>query len=506
MGMRDPVALAGYGKIGIKKYNSIMRIRIIDIFKAALGLGLIPAAVMLSVIDARAQISGSWEGKLSVTPQASLRLVLNFTKDSEGKTSVTLDSPDQNAYGIPAEAGYISADSVSVSMPKLMASYSGRLKDGELKGKFAQGPMSFPLDLKPAKKLNRPQTPEAPFPYAEKEVSFTQNVYDDYALTGTLTLPAGYNKNTPAVVMVTGSGTHNRDEEILGHRPFAVIADYLARNGIASLRYDDRGYDNGGGGVSAATSETFARDAGAALGLLRKEGFKKAGILGHSEGGMIAFMLAGGRLNADGKDFNEKNANDESACSKNDKETLPDFIVTLGAPAVRGDSLLLDQNRALLEGNMDKETIEAYIKALGAVYDIKIASGNEAASEVLDSLCASWPSTSVYARLKANLKNIASDRNPWLNYFIKYSPAESIMETKCPALALYGEKDLQVRPSLNAVEMRRLNQGVDVMVYPRLNHLFQHALTGSPTEYGQIEETISEEVLADMVEFIKKLK
>lgn len=432
-----------------------------------------------AVTYAEQPVCGSWCGSLNVTPQMKLKLVLNFL-EKDGVWNVTFDSPDQNAYDIPCKVNFLSADSVNVSVAGIGANYAARLEDGVLHGTFRQGFAQLPLDMSPGKGKEEPkrtQMPAPPFPYTTQEVCFTSNPYDSYALTGTLTLPEKYNLETPVVVMVTGSGIQNRDEEVMGHRPFAVIADYLARHGIASLRYDDRGY-GADTPMSGLTTETFARDAWGAVNFLKSRKFENIGMLGHSEGGEIAFMLAS-------------------------RKDGPKFIVTIGAPAVRGDSLLVDQNKALLEATGTPQTVtDNYAKALEELYAAKIA-GNKAID--VDAITAAWASTPVYIQLRENLRKIASDRNEWLEYFISYSPAQAIASINIPALALYGEKDMQVRPGLNAEKVRSLNPNVDVRVYPSLNHLMQHAVTGLPAEYTTIEETFSPEVLADIASFINSL-
>ena len=239
--------------------------------------------LLLTASTARAQhLHGTYTGKLSVGFQ-KLTLVLNVAADG----STTLESPDQTDQKIPAVTDFLSADSVAVSVPALQASYRARLVGNELQGQFMQGGMSLPLTLKAgAMQRRRPQTPVAPFPYKTEEVTFT-NAQDGATLAGTLSLPAqGESERGLVLLMVTGSGQQNRDEELMGHKPFAVIADYLARHGIATLRYDDRATAaSTGGDVANATSEDFARDAEAGIRFLRQTGrFKTVGILGHSEG------------------------------------------------------------------------------------------------------------------------------------------------------------------------------------------------------------------------------
>ncbi|MDE5901194.1 MAG: alpha/beta hydrolase [Muribaculaceae bacterium] len=431
-------------------------------------------------------ISGAWRGTLKITPQVELRIVFNFKVGDDGKPSVTLDSPDQGAYGIAGEVNFISSDSVNVAVRRIGLTFAGRKHDGKLIGKCSQGAMSTDLDLSPGTvELKRPQTPKPPYPYTTKEVQIS-NPTDNVTLAGTLTLPDGYTNETPAVIMVTGSGLQNRDEEIFGHKPFAVIADYLARNGIVSLRYDDRGYGDSSGDGKNATTEDFAKDAKAALEYMRaEEMFNNIGVLGHSEGATIAFMLG----------------------SKDDSELFvkPSFIIAIGAQAVRGDMVLIDQSATILrQENMPTDLVTDYVEALHKMYELKIMKGNSIASDCIEAICSDWGNTPVHASLKANLEKIASDSTPWLNFYIGFSPAESIANTDCPIFVLYGEKDIQVRPELNMPQMQRLAPKATVKLYPGLNHLFQHAQSGAVQEYGMIEETIAPEVLKDIADYIMK--
>ena len=447
-------------------------------------VAFIVACCMVNAMAHDKNISGVWHGTLKITPQVKFKIVFNFKTGEDGNPSVTLDSPDQGAYGIAGEVNFISSDSVNVAVRRIGLTFAGRKHDSKLIGKCSQGAMSTNLELSPGTvELKRPQTPKPPYPYITKEVKFN-NLSDNVTLAGTLTLPKSFTEATPVVVMVTGSGLQNRDEEIFGHKPFAVISDYLARNGIVSLRYDDRGYGKSSGDGKNATTEDFARDAKTAMEYLRKEmKFKNVGILGHSEGTAVAFMLG---------------ADNNSGLFSN-----PNFIIAIGAQVVRGDSLLIDQSATMLEqGNMPADIVSDYVEALHKMYELKISEGNNMAVENIEAICANWVNTPVHTSLKANLKKIAADNNPWLNYYICFSPAESIADTDCPVFVLYGEKDIQVRPELNMPQMQRIAPKATVKLYPKLNHLFQHAHTGAVQEYGTIEQTISPEVLQDIVDFI----
>ena len=392
------------------------------------------------------ELIGSWSGKLDLGV-IKLTLVLHL-EQADGYVVVTLDSPDQNAMGIGTFKEFLSDDSLAVKVEQLNLTYRARLKEGKLDGTFSQNGLSIPLVMtRGLPEVKRPQHPKPPYPYETEEVSFT-NEADGATLAGTLTWPLGYDKQAkqkPVVVLlVSGSGQQNRDEELLGHKPFLVIADYLARQGIASLRYDDRATGASvGGDVKNATTKDFARDAAAGLDFLRgKKAFSKVGLLGHSEGGAIAFMLSA------------------------QKKT--DFIVSLAGPGVKGDTLLAAQGNRIysLSGMPANLTVEKYRQQ----------------KEVQDM--------------------------PWLRWYIDYDPADDIRKTRCPVFALNGEADVQVIASQNLTAIQQLlpkSKKNLVKVYPGLNHLFQHCTTGLITEYGQIEETISPEVLSDIVQWMKGL-
>lgn len=393
-------------------------------------------------VSAQYTMDGVWTGKLNVGPQ-TLTLVLHVAHEASGNAVCSLDSPDQGAMNIPVKSDYCSADSISISLEQLGLSYQGRLKGDEIVGTFTQG-TAFPLTLKRGEEtLKRPQNPMEPFPYKTEEVTFT-NAADKATLAGTLSYPTDYKKGkTPVVLMVTGSGQENRDEEVFGHKPFLVIADYLARHGVASLRYDDRGFGKStGGDVKHATTADFARDAASGIEFLRTlKCFSKVGVLGHSEGGSIAFMLG-----AKGK---------------------VDFVISMAGIGARGDTALTAQANRLLELSgqpMRLSTLQYHVNA--------------------------------YMK-----------KSPWLNFFMDYDPSGDITKTLCPVMAINGERDVQVISSLNLIGIKghlTENPKNFVKEYPALNHLFQHCTTGKVSEYRMIEETISPEVLEDIVRFIKQ--
>lgn len=305
---------------------------------------LIIAGSTTEMMGVSSALLGSWTGTLDLkNPKVSLRLTLNVDEDGE-EPVVSLDSPDQGVFKIPMTVDYCEGDSISVAVKPLALGFSGRMKETaegrELSGVFVQGAISAPLVMKTGKpEIRRPQTPKPPFTYIWKEVTF-ENPEANVSLTGTLTLPESLSENTPVVLLVSGSGLQNRDEELFGHRPFAVIADYLARIGIASLRYDDRGFGASTGDGEKATTLDFAADAKAGLDYLRKiEKFKTVGVLGHSEGASIAYILAKDSLSG------------------------PDFIIGLGTPAISGEEILRSQIAQTVKDPAIIEESLAHIKA-----------------------------------------------------------------------------------------------------------------------------------------------
>lgn len=442
------------------------------------------AICVIATSMASAQISGPWHGELVVGMQ-SLPIVFNFDESGDG-IAATVDSPLQGAKGIPAEAT-LNADTLDVSIPMLGVKYCGIVRGDRIEGRFSQSGMTFDLALEPGEYIPpRPQTPQPPYPYETREVEFV-NPVDSTVLSGTFTLPTQYRmpvfREFPVVIFVTGSGAQNRDEEIMGHKPFAVLADCLAKSGIASLRYDDRGFGQSTGDRAQATTATYAGDAKAAIDYVRANFDKagKVGVIGHSEGGSIAFMLAAGG-----------DAN---------------FIVSLAGPAMRGDSVLLLQNEAILKNAITPAELSQYMEGLQIVFRHVIDDVNKVDADpvaVEESIAA----LDLPQGMKDNLKEILATRNPWMDFFLAYDPAENIGKISVPVMAINGELDCQViaEPNLAALQ-RTLPAGTPCLAiaYPGLNHMLQHAQTGLPAEYGQIQETISEEVITDIIGWIKSL-
>lgn len=405
---------------------------------------------------------GTWNGELNVMGN-KVPLVFNFSTNG-----CTIDSPSQGVNGIQAEKTVKDDGTISVKVGMIGATFEGKMTDGEIKGTYVQNGFPLPLTLKPGKLVvKRPQTPVPPFPYKEESVSFTNA---QYTFNGTLTLPENYSKNTPVVLMVTGSGQQNRDEELFSHKPFAVIADALARQGIASLRYDDRGWGDKSVNFADFTTDDFRQDAAAAIPLLRKR-FNKVGILGHSEGGTIAMMLA-----AEGK---------------------ADFIVSLAGMAISGKETLIMQNHQAMSAiGLPKETVDSYCNSISKALD-EIASGKKASEINIDDVPQALKPITIKALQQAD--------TPYIRHFLTVDVGKLLPKIKCPVLALNGTKDTQVDCDANTTRIEKglANCKHSIKKIDGVNHLFQHCNTGIVTEYQQIEETISPEVLQEVAKWIK---
>lgn len=405
---------------------------------------------------------GTWNGELNVMGN-KVPLVFNFSTNG-----CTIDSPSQGVNGIQAEKTVKDDGTISVKVGMIGATFEGKMTDGEIKGTYVQNGFPLPLTLKPGKLVvKRPQTPVPPFPYKEESVSFTNA---QYTFNGTLTLPENYSKNTPVVLMVTGSGQQNRDEELFSHKPFAVIADALARQGIASLRYDDRGWGDKSVNFADFTTDDFRQDAAAALPLLRKR-FNKVGILGHSEGGTIAMMLA-----VEGK---------------------ADFIVSLAGMAISGKETLIMQNHQAMSAiGLPKETVDSYCNSISKALD-EIASGKKASEINIDDVPVALKPVTIKALQQAD--------TPYVRHFLTVDVGKLLPKIKCPVLALNGTKDTQVDCDANTTRIEKglANCKHSIKKIDGVNHMFQHCNTGIVTEYQQIEETISPEVLQEVAKWIK---
>jgi len=458
-------------------------------------------ALLTMALSSLAQNLETWVGKLKL-PGGELTIVVNVNKDAKGKLSATLDSPDQNANGFPATTITSDAKTLKFSVERLKANFEGKkAADGQsVTGKFKQAGYAFDLTLKKVAKYVkevkvRPQTPKPPFPYYAEEVT-VKNEAQDQTLAGTLTKPKG-DGPFPAAVMITGSGSQDRDETILGHKPFLVIADYLARQGIAVLRLDDRWVGKSTGKRMDATSADFALDIESAVNYLktRKDiDAQKIGVIGHSEGGLIGPMVA---------------VNDPSVA----------FVVMLAGTGVPGGDIIIAQQEAInLASGVSKKDVEQTTKATKAVMDMIIrgepnekivnylASVNLAENSKLPKKQQKTPDA-----IKADAKiQAAQFANAWMKYFVVHDPRPTLSRVKCPVLVMNGSKDLQVLPTQNVPEIEKAlktggNMHFKVVILPGLNHLFQPCKTGSPSEYDKIEITFSPDALKVVGDWIKEI-
>lgn len=451
------------------------------------GIKMSVAAVVAIVAAAlsaeAAALSGAWRGELALG-EMKIPLVLNFDENGKGETVCTMDSPSQGAKGIPVTVEVCTADSLALDCRAIGAKFSGHILKGEIAGKFTQHGFTFPLNLKPDAPLaeRRPQTPMPPFPYAVKDTVFMAQ--DGAVMSGTLTMPAHVRGGKiPGVVMISGSGPQNRDEEMADHKPFAVIADFLARNGVASFRYDDRGTGQSEGDFLKATTYTFKDDARSGVEFMRGiPGIGATGVIGHSEGGTIAFMLGA--------------------------EGVPDFIISLAGMAVRGKEALMAQNSRQLDrsgiAGRDKENSLAFISRLFDEMAAQRAARPGAIGPINPDSLARASGIIVPESVMASLRATQKLRTPWFDTLLGIDAGESIARTKCPVLAINGDKDTQVEAAPNLRVIGERCPGAEVRLMPSLNHMMQHALTGDISEYDEIRETISPEVLELILDFIRR--
>lgn len=440
-------------------------------FAAALLLGS-PAAVGQAAAqpapfkDGVEVLEGDWVGQID-TGALKLRIVLHV-RTRDGRTTATLDSPDQNAMGLSA-AVTVEVGHVRITATGARGAFEGEIaSDGtSLRGQWSGAPTSLSR-LAPGQTIalpRRPQTPVKPYPYREELVEYPGGEAG-VQLAATLTLPQG-NGPFPAVVLIAGSGSHARDEEVFGHALFLVLADHLTREGIAALRFDKRGIGHSTGGDASATSTDFAADADAGVAYLRSRpeiDARRLGLIGHSEGGLIAPMVAG-------------------------HDPGIGFLVLMAGPGVPGDQIIMAQAKAIAVANgappgaFDTQTQRRFLDALMAAKDQ--ASAESAARAVLKG--AGIPDAAVDAQATAG-------SSPWYRFFLTYDPAPALRRLRIPVLALIGSKDLQVPADQNLPALRAALSGdprAEVVELEGLNHLFQNAGTGAPSEYGQIEQTMS---------------
>ena len=437
--------------------------------------------------------TGRWRGNIELPNNAGLGVIFNISEVENGKLIAKMDVPMQGAANITASDLIVSGDSIKFKVPSILGKYMGRfISEDSISGKWNQGGQSFILNLSKTgdvKEASRPQTPNPPYPYISKEVVYT-NPRSGFKLAGTLTLPQEADK-CPAVILITGSGAQDRDETLMGHKPFLVIADYFTRNGIAVLRVDDRGVGGSEGNINDVSSHDFATDVLAGLEFLKTQNKidkNNIGLVGHSEGGIIAPLAA-----------------------VESKEVA--FIVMMAGVGIPGDSLLLEQTRLIARAmGMPEQTINAQLFVTkGIINVLKKEKDPDRRTESLRNMVTGG----MYEQMDRERQQMidaqmAQYDNNWFSFLVSFDPRPYLEKVKCPVLALNGEKDLQVPPKLNlpAIEAalsKGGNKNHKTIELEDLNHLFQKCETGAPAEYGQIEETISPEVLEIMKNWILEI-
>lgn len=449
------------------------------------NLQLIIFAFLIGSHLSAQSVVGDWYGEVG-RGNNKVQFVFHVTKGAEGLVTI-MDIPGRNLMGIKTQKTTFEDNRIHIDGKNFGFEYKGvyNADSSSIKGHFIEGVTQVPLNLNrekleaPKKKV-RPQEPAKPYPYREEEVVFT-NKKDDVTLAGTLTLPNGVGK-FPTVILITGSGPQNRDEEIFGHKPFLVLADHLTRLGIGVLRYDDRGVNASTGDFTNATTGDFATDVESAIAYLktRKDIDKKQiGLIGHSEGGIIAPLVA-----ANSKDV--------------------DFLVLLAGTGVSGFDTVLRQSVTLRGFEVPDEAVfRAYM-----IDVLTIASAKKDVTVVRKELADYYDKAPFFNAIAGEgeqraqlLESLVEARTAkWMRYFYNYNPAEMLEKIKCPVLSINGTKDTQVEAEVNQNGIRNAlekggNKDFEVLALEGLNHFFQEAETGKIDEYADIEETFSPKAL-----------
>lgn len=457
-------------------------------------------SIFLNSFTFSQSLNGIWEGELQVIGQ-NLPLIFNF-QQVENEWTGTMDSPKQGAKGIALSKVLFDGLMLHFEVGNGVIIFDGLFVGENIQGTFKQSGMNLPLDLKRSnktlpeeKELKRPQTPKPPYNYESIEIGFSNQIGDQ--LKGTITKPSGKGP-FPAVILISGSGPQNRNSEIFGHEPFWVIANHLSQNGTVVLRYDERGVGESQGDFSNATSSDFFKDAQEAIRHLKSFDFVdkgKVGVIGHSEGGLIAWMMA-----AEAENLGLR------------------FSISLAGPVVPITDLMRKQTEDVSRsaGN-PRELVEQQVSINSRYYQMIKESKDivDAKSKVKDLIESEFANYELSPEMKQQQVNtltqaLEKSLNPWFFYFIRTDPELYIRQIRIPVMAAFGGKDIQVNAAQNGNRLLELfeekDEYLDLKVYPELNHLFQTAYTGSITEYAEIEETFNENVLRDISDFILNLK
>ena len=440
-----------------------------------------------AIVAAQEEIVGDWFGTL----EAPGLPVIFHISETDGSLTATLDSPSQGAAGIPIDSVVFDNGHLSLRIAAIGGGYEGQLgSDGTIVGSWSQGGLTLDLTLERNREAaaapNRPQEPQEPFPYEAETVRIVSSV-PGVILAGTLTLPPA-EASSPAVILISGSGPQDRDETLLGHRPFLVLADHLTRQGVAVLRLDDRGVGESTGVFATATTSDFAADILAAVEFLdRRPDIGPIGLIGHSEGGLVAPMVA-------------------------NRAPGVNFVVLMAGPGLTGEEILYRQGVLIIKANGGSdEAAETNREAQAALFAVVKEEEDVEVARVrlrdilLESLAqVTAGDENLESQVQAQLAQLTQ---PWFRYFLTYDPLPALRELDCPVLAINGEKDTQVPPKENLEAIRRAlgeggNADFDIVELPGLNHLFQTADTGSPNEYASIEETMSPRALQTMTNWI----
>ena len=446
----------------------------------------------------------AWIGELDmgvIKPKMQFRIVTR----EDGQEAAYFDSLTEGLTDFEAEHS-IKDNTLVFKVPKIALKYTGELNETKTKaeGKWTQGARTFDLVLEKKsteyenknKWENRPQKPKGPFPYIAEEVKF-ENKIDDLTLAGTLTIPKKPGKH-PAVVLISGSGAQDRDESLMEHKPFLVLADYLSRRGIAVLRFDDRGTAESTGTFKGATTADFAKDASAAVEFLKTHKSinpKEIGLAGHSEGGLIAPLTVGLR--------------DDVA-----------FVVLMAATGVDGAEILSSQTAAMLRASgVEQSEVDLAVKVNKAAVSVIKNAGKDNEDDLGDELeaavrqvVADMPEEKKAEReqIVASFKAQAGTlQTKWMRFFVSHDPRPALKKIDCPVLAIIGSKDTQVVPSINHPEIEKAlkaggNKDYELVEIDSLNHLFQKCETGALSEYASIQETFNPEALKAIGDWISK--
>jgi uncharacterized protein len=448
--------------------------------------GLVHTGLYAQHLVAPEQVTGAWNGVIEAGA-VKLRVVFNIASGVDGKLTATTDSPDQGAKGIPVQDVQVKGDSLLLKIPAINGSYAGKITSAEtIAGVLNQGGASTTLHLKKGAAMadaapKRPQMPQRPYPYKEVDV-VVSNTEAGITLGGTLTIPSGKGPHA-AVILFTGSGSQDRDMTLMGHKPYLVLSDHLTRQGIAVLRLDDRGIGQSGGDPSLATTQDFTTDAMAAYAFLktRKEiNPKKIGLLGLSEG---AFMAA------------------QTAAKNKDVA----FVVLLAGPALPGIEMMVLQNEVLLKNSgLPAGLVSQFLSLRRAQFEVSASDLDtpDAAQKIasLETEALARMSSQEQAMLGLNAERVQATAttftSPWWRYAMRYDQGLTLRQLKMPALALNGSKDMQVPATENLAATEKAlktggNRNFTVKELQGLNHLFQVAETGHPSEYRLIEQTMA---------------